>query len=184
MKQFDVAIIGGGFAGLVAAIDLAQAGKSVVLFERAKELGGRAISVKKNGAIFDIGSHAIIKGGALHQIFQDLGIRMDGVSPGTNVSFLWNNKVTHMYKFIFSQNLSWSGKMEFIKFYNKLRKFDANSVPAISLRSWVEQEFNDPMTRHIIYAMLRTNSYAQAIDLGPGEINQLGGTIHVCSNFG
>lgn len=66
MKQFDVAIIGGGIAGLVASIDLALAGKSVVLFEKSSQL--------------------------------------------------------------------------------------------------VEQEFSDPMTRHIIYAMLRTNSYAQAID--------------------
>jgi len=164
MKQYDVAIIGGGIAGLVAAIDLAQAGKSVVLFERAKELGGRAISVKNNGAIFDLGSHAIIKGGALDEIFQDLGIRMEGGSPGTNVSFLWNNKVTHLFKFLLSQNLSWPGKMEFIKFFKALTKFDADSVPAISLRIWVEQQFRDPMTRHIIYTMLRVNSYAQAID--------------------
>ncbi|MBB3128562.1 phytoene dehydrogenase-like protein [Paenibacillus rhizosphaerae] len=164
MKTFDAAIIGGGISGLVAAIDLARGGKSVVLFEKAGQLGGRAISVKKNGAIFDMGSHAIIKGGALYEIFQDLGIRMEGGSPGTNVSFLWNNKVTHMFKFILSRNLSWSGKMEFIKFFKILTRFDADSVPAISLRSWAEQEFNDPMTRHIIYAMLRTNSYAAAID--------------------
>ncbi|KIL42129.1 hypothetical protein SD70_02850 [Gordoniibacillus kamchatkensis] len=164
MKQFDVAIVGGGIAGLVAAIDLAQAGKSVILFEKSSQLGGRAISVKKNGAIFDIGSHAIIKGGALHEIFQDFGIRMEGGSPGTNVSFLWDNKVTHMYNFLLSRKLSWSGKMQFMKFFKTLTKFDADSVPAISLRSYIEQEFSDPMTRHIIYAMLRTNSYAQAID--------------------
>ncbi|PYI52453.1 phytoene desaturase family protein [Paenibacillus flagellatus] len=164
MKQFDAAIIGGGIAGLVASIELAQAGKSVVLIEKSSQLGGRAISVKKNGAIFDVGSHAIIKGGALHNILQDLGIRMEGGSPGTNVSFLWNNKVTHMFKFILSQNLSWSGKMQFMKFFKTLTAFDADSVPAISLRRWVEQEFSDPMTRHIIYAMFRTNSYAQAID--------------------
>ncbi|MBB6731477.1 phytoene desaturase family protein [Cohnella zeiphila] len=164
MKKFDAAVVGGGIAGLVAAIDLAQAGKSIVLFEKSGQLGGRAVSVKKNGAIFDLGSHAIIKGGALHEIFQDLGIRIEGGSPGTNVSFLWNEKVTHMFKFILSRKLSWSGKREFLKFFKTLTKFDADSVPPISLRNWVEQEFHDPMTRHIIYAMLRTNSYAQAID--------------------
>jgi phytoene dehydrogenase-like protein len=164
MKQFDVAIVGGGIAGLVASIELAQAGKSVVLFEKSSQLGGRAISAKKNGAILDLGSHAIIKGGAMDEIFQDLGIRIEGGSPGANVSFLWNNKVTHIFKFLFSQNLSWSGKMEFIKFYKTLTKVDADSVPAISLRSWIEQELRDPMARHIVYAMFRVNSYSQAPD--------------------
>ncbi|MDQ0917087.1 FAD-dependent oxidoreductase [Paenibacillus sp. V4I5] len=60
MKQFDTAIIGGGIAGLVAAIDLARAGKSVVLFEKDSQLGGRAISVKKNGAIFDLGMRCVL----------------------------------------------------------------------------------------------------------------------------
>lgn len=164
MKQFDVAIIGGGIAGLVAAIELAQAGKPVVLLEKASQFGGRAISVKKKGASFDLGAHAIIKGGAIDQIFQDLGIRVEGGSPGVNVSFLWNNKVTHMFKFLLSRNLSWSGKMEFIKFFKTLTKINANSMPAISLRSWIEQELRDPMARHIVYAMFRVNSYTQAPD--------------------
>lgn len=164
MKQLDVAIISGGIAGLVAAIDLAQAGKSVVLLEKSSQFGGRAISVKKNGATFDLGGHAIIKGGAIDQIFQDLGIKMEGGSPFANVSFLWNNQVSHIFRFVFSQNLSWLGKIEFFKFYNKLTKIDAHSVPAISLRSWLEQEIRDPMTRHIAYAMFRVSSYLHAPD--------------------
>ncbi|MCH5584546.1 NAD(P)/FAD-dependent oxidoreductase [Shimazuella sp. AN120528] len=164
MKQFNVAIIGGGIAGLVAAIYLAQAGKSVVLLEKASQFGGRAKSAKKNGAIFDFGAHAIIKGGALYEIFQDLGIRMDGGYPGLNVSFLWNNKVSHIFRFLISRNLSWSGKKEFMKFSKTLTTINADSVPAISLKSWIEQELHDPMARRIAYAMFRTNSYSQDPD--------------------
>ncbi|MCH5584531.1 FAD-dependent oxidoreductase [Shimazuella sp. AN120528] len=159
-----MAIIGGGIAGLVAAIDLAQAGKSVVLLEKASQLGGRAISAKKNGAIFDLGGHATIRGGAMDEIFQDLGLRIDGGSPSANISFLWNNKVSHIFRFIFSRNLSWLGKKEFMKFYNALTKIDADSVPAISLQSWIEQEISDPMARRIAYAMFRTSSYSHAPD--------------------
>src|SRR6476469_78253 len=38
----DVAIVGGGPAGLAAAAYLARAGKAVSVFERSNELGGRA----------------------------------------------------------------------------------------------------------------------------------------------
>lgn len=179
MKQFDVAIIGGGIAGLVAAIELAQAGKSVVLLEKASQFGGRAISVKKNGASFNLGGHAIIKGGSAEEIFQDLGIRIEGGSPSANVSALWNNKVTPLFKFIFTQNLSWSGRMEILKFFTKFGKIDADSVPAISLRSWIEQELRDPMVRHIVYAMFRVGSFTQAPD------HQLAGPVlrHIARTF-
>lgn len=103
MKPFDVAIICGGISGTVAAIELAQAGKSVVLFEKSSQLGGRAISVKKKGANFNLGGHAIVKGGSAEEVFQDLGVIIEGGSPSANISVLWNNKVTPMFKFIFSK---------------------------------------------------------------------------------
>jgi phytoene dehydrogenase-like protein len=179
MKQYDIAIIGGGIAGLVASIELAQADKSVVLFEKANQLGGRAISVKKKGAIFNLGSHAILQGGEAEEIFRDLGIRVEGGSPSANISVLWNNKVTPLFKFIFTQNLNWSGRMELIKFFTKFGKIDANSVPAISLRSWIEQEIRDPMVRHIVYAMFRVGSFVQAPD------HQLAGPViqHIARTF-
>ena len=44
-----VAVVGGGWAGLAAAVELSAAGAHVVLFEAAKQLGGRARSVQLNG---------------------------------------------------------------------------------------------------------------------------------------
>ena len=40
MKQYDVAVCGGGFAGISAALAAAREGKSVVLFEKEYMLGG------------------------------------------------------------------------------------------------------------------------------------------------
>lgn len=42
MKVHDIAIIGGGWAGMAAAVTLAQAGKKVTVYEAARSLGGRA----------------------------------------------------------------------------------------------------------------------------------------------
>jgi monoamine oxidase len=41
-KQADVVIVGGGLAGLTAAVYLARAGAGVMVFEKSMRLGGRS----------------------------------------------------------------------------------------------------------------------------------------------
>ena len=47
MKKFDVAIVGGGLAGLTASIYLAKAGKKVIVLEKSSQFGGRGMTIKK-----------------------------------------------------------------------------------------------------------------------------------------
>ncbi len=55
-----VAIVGGGWAGLAAGVELADAGIPVRLFESAKQLGGRARRVDWNGLVIDNGQHLMV----------------------------------------------------------------------------------------------------------------------------
>jgi squalene-associated FAD-dependent desaturase len=55
-----VAIVGGGWAGLAAAVTLATAGRPVTLFEAAKVLGGRARRVDVDGRAVDNGQHILL----------------------------------------------------------------------------------------------------------------------------
>jgi squalene-associated FAD-dependent desaturase len=55
-----VAVIGGGWAGLAAAVELAAAGVGVIVFEAAKQLGGRARSVDIHGHTLDNGQHILV----------------------------------------------------------------------------------------------------------------------------
>lgn len=55
-----VAVIGGGLAGLAAAVELKARGAHVELFERARLLGGRATSFEVGEHVVDNGQHVFL----------------------------------------------------------------------------------------------------------------------------
>lgn len=55
-----VAIVGGGWAGIACAVELADHGTPVTLYEAARQLGGRARSVDWEGLAIDNGQHLMI----------------------------------------------------------------------------------------------------------------------------
>lgn len=59
-KARRVAVVGGGWAGCVAAIELARKNCTVELFESARILGGRARRVELNGMALDNGQHIML----------------------------------------------------------------------------------------------------------------------------
>ena len=58
--HLKVAIIGGGWAGLAAAVELSAAGAEVSVFESARQLGGRARRVEIHGHTLDNGQHILV----------------------------------------------------------------------------------------------------------------------------
>ena len=55
ITKLKIAVIGSGFSGLSAAAILAKSGHDVTVFEKNKELGGRARQFKEKGYTFDMG---------------------------------------------------------------------------------------------------------------------------------
>jgi squalene-associated FAD-dependent desaturase len=64
-RNLKVAVIGAGYAGLAAAVELARHGVPVTVFEAAKHLGGRARRVNYRGEVLDNGQHILL--GAYHE---------------------------------------------------------------------------------------------------------------------
>ncbi|MFO1364116.1 MAG: hydroxysqualene dehydroxylase HpnE [Burkholderiales bacterium] len=56
----QVAVVGAGWAGMAAAVTLAERGAQVVVFEAARQLGGRARRVTIEGAALDNGQHILV----------------------------------------------------------------------------------------------------------------------------
>lgn len=56
-----VVVVGGGLAGIAAALDAADAGAEVVLVERRAHLGGLTWSFERKGRTFDNGQHVFLR---------------------------------------------------------------------------------------------------------------------------
>jgi len=72
LKKPRVAIIGAGYAGMAAAVELASHSIPVTVFEAARTLGGRARRVEKNGVTLDNGQHILI--GAYSELLRLLDV--------------------------------------------------------------------------------------------------------------
>lgn len=55
-----LAVVGGGWAGLAAAVEATARGHTVTLYDMAPQLGGRARSVQGDGVVHDNGQHILI----------------------------------------------------------------------------------------------------------------------------
>jgi phytoene dehydrogenase-like protein len=56
-----VVVVGGGLAGIAAALDAADSGAAVTLIERRSHLGGLTWSFRHNGLWFDNGQHVFMR---------------------------------------------------------------------------------------------------------------------------
>jgi pseudooxynicotine oxidase len=54
-KQYDVIIVGAGFAGLIAARELSHRNRSVLLIEARDRIGGRTLTAEIDGNTYEIG---------------------------------------------------------------------------------------------------------------------------------
>ncbi|KKD39443.1 MAG: FAD-dependent oxidoreductase [Limnoraphis robusta] len=83
---FDIAIIGAGFAGLIAAQDLKQAGYSVIVLEKSRGVGGRCATRRVSDIPIDHGVRYLEATGKQTQnLIEQL--------TATNVLQLWMDKI-------------------------------------------------------------------------------------------
>ncbi|MDF1522194.1 MAG: FAD-dependent oxidoreductase, partial [Trueperaceae bacterium] len=73
MSRAHVAVVGAGFAGLAAAIDLALGGARVTLLEREPEVGGKAGEWRAEGFRFDVGPSVFTLPDVVDALFRDAG---------------------------------------------------------------------------------------------------------------
>jgi phytoene dehydrogenase-like protein len=103
-EQPDVLVIGGGLAGIAAALDCADAGARVTLLEVRRRLGGAAYSFEREGLSIDNGQHVFLRcctayRGLLGRLGSEQGVvvqerlRIPVLSPGRKTAVLRRSRL-------------------------------------------------------------------------------------------
>ena len=161
MKHYDVAVIGGGHNGLVAATYLAKAGKSVVILEANAEVGGATTSVRafpEYDAMLSRYSYLISL--LPDQIVSDLGLDFECISrtvssytpysrngkdSGLYVARQWDKETEDSFNELDPSGAEWTAWQDF---YNEIAEFAVKIAPSmlqpLKSRSELKAEINMP----------------------------------------
>jgi phytoene dehydrogenase-like protein len=159
--MYDVAIVGGGHNGLVAATYLAKAGKSVVIFEANAEVGGATTSVRafpEYDAMLSRYSYLISL--LPDQIVSDLGLNFerisrrvssytpysrDGKECGLYVARKWDKETEDSFNKLDPSGSEWAAWQDF---YNEIAEFAIKIAPSmlqpLKSRTQLKAEINMP----------------------------------------
>lgn len=169
VTSVDVAVIGGGLAGLTAAARAATDGASVLVLERGSRLGGRGRSDERDGFVFNQGGHALYSAGAGVEVLADLGITVDGVAPpldGIGVHSDGNGALpVGPSSMLRSRLLGLREKASFGKVFATLVKADTEALAAVSFGDWVDHAAKQPRTREVLHALARLGTYINAPEI-------------------
>jgi phytoene dehydrogenase-like protein len=162
--QTPIVVIGGGIAGLTAAALLARAGVPAVVLEKSSAPGGRATTRDRNGFLFNLGPHALYRGGLLNQTLKTLGVTVNGRVPTANGGFAVRDGRLHtlpvgLTSLLSTGLLSIGGKLELARLQTRLLQVDTRAIQRLSLSSWLDANVTDPVVRGILEMLTRITTF-------------------------
>jgi phytoene dehydrogenase-like protein len=164
----NVIVVGGGIAGLAAAIYLARGGRTVTLFEKRRYLGGRAITHLRHGFRFNLGPHTIYRKGAGRTVYRELGIPIRGGRAKTRGTAILGNESFRLpislFSAVFSALLSAKGKFEAVSVLMRVRSIDTSGLDSMTTRQWLDANVVDPRLRLVMESLLRLATYSADLD--------------------
>lgn len=167
MKQlplFDIAVVGGGIAGLTAALFAGRAGLSVIVFERAPEPGGRASTQCEEGFYFNQGPHALYRAGEGAHVLQELGISYSGAPASPDGSWVLKGEEKHPIPrtpaaLEASRLFSEETRREAVELFTGLSQIQSAEWDNTTLREWLDTRIAHEEVRALFEGLLRLSTY-------------------------
>jgi squalene-associated FAD-dependent desaturase len=187
MTQMRLAVIGGGLAGIAAALSAADAGAHVTLVERRPRLGGLTTSIERDGISFDNGQHVFLRCctayrefleriGASDQVYLQPRLDVPVLAPdGTRSSIRRTNLPAPLHlagSIARYRHLSLKERRQLVRPMLALRRLDPRdpSLDEISFGEWLHQHHQsehaiDRLWNLIIQPTINVRSYDASLAL-------------------
>jgi phytoene dehydrogenase-like protein len=165
----NVIIVGGGLAGLSAAVFLARAGRTVTIFERRRYLGGRAVTHLRHGYRFNLGPHAFYRNGLGWNVLRELGIPVRGGIPKQRgVAILGGEQYklpTNPWSLLTTSIFGPKAKAKAAMLLLRVRRIDPKPYASMTVREWIDANASEERLRQVLEAMFRLATYSDRADL-------------------
>lgn len=167
---YDLLIVGGGLAGLAAAVTGTRLGLRVAVLEKAGEPGGRARTQERNGFHFNEGPHALYRGLVGMETLRSFEIEPEGGLPSAAGGAAILGGRRHLLPggvlSLLKTSLFGAGaKLEFGRLFARLPWMDSTRFEGKSVEAALEQLVRREEVRALLRALFRLATYAHA----PGD---------------
>jgi len=162
----NVAVIGGGYAGMAAAVELAARGVPVTVFETSKQLGGRARRIEHRGTALDNGLHILI--GAYRETLRLIRL----VNPAHASALLRLPFEWHIHRefslaagrlpaplhllgaLLTARGIEWNERLAAARFLHALRKSRFTLAHDVSVEQLLEQHRQSEKLKRVLWRPL------------------------------
>ncbi|HZR81742.1 MAG TPA: FAD-dependent oxidoreductase [Candidatus Binatia bacterium] len=169
-RSTDIAVVGGGLAGLAAAGLAARGRARVTLFEKAGAVGGRAVTQRREGFSFNIGPHALYCAGDATSVLRELGVTPAGKRPPLTGAYAVARGRRHalpggFVSLLTTSLLSLPGKLEVGRLLGSLARLDTSGLHDVPVAEGIARIARRDEVRELVAALVRVATYANAPEL-------------------
>jgi squalene-associated FAD-dependent desaturase len=169
-----VAIIGGGYAGMAAAVTLAERDIPVTVFEAGAVPGGRARRVLSQGHELDNGQHIFV--GAYCELFglmRTVGVRPDIALLRLPLEIRYANGFAFragLAGLVLARSVAMAEKFQTLKFMAALRRTNWRLEPDITVKKLLDQHGQHGTMRHHVWAPLCVSALNTPLDQASANV--------------
>ena len=189
-----LAVIGAGYAGLAAAVELAAAGHQVDVFEASRTLGGRARAAQIDGFDVDNGQHILV--GAYTEtlrLMHAVGADPDVLLRRTPLRFEFPGEflmsaprlpapLHSAFALLLARGLGWGEKWAAIRLMRSLQACRFRIEPDITVTKWLDSMQTPSRQRRLLWEPLCIAALNTPADRASAQVlanvlrDSLGGT--------